>query len=159
MPQFGGGTGGPFEDWAFAFKRSLRAIDAKAYELLTKVETEGGYDLVEFEVHFSELDVKKYSAEIFDIICQAVSGEPLQIIRIVEDTEGLEAWWKLTSKYSPKSTARAVRLVGQVKNPPKVTNLSKAESELDKWEELVKTLRRDFKETFSDTVKWESSRR
>ena len=44
-------------------------------------------------------------------------------------------------------------MVGQVTNPQKVTDLTKAESELDKWEDLVKTLRRDFKENFSDTVK------
>ncbi len=97
--------------------------------------------------------VEKYSAEIYDLMCQSISGEPLQIIRAVDDMEGLDAWAKLAGKYSPKSLAIAVRLVGMVTNPPRVTDLSKAEMELDKWEDMVKTLRRDFKDNFSDTVK------
>ena len=46
-----------------------------------------------------------------------------------------------------------MRLVGQVTNPPRDTVLGRAESELDRWEELVRTLKKDFNEEFSDTVK------
>ena len=41
--------------------------------------------------------------------------------------------------------ARAVRLVGRLTHQPKIVDLSKAENELDKWEDLVKTLRKEFK--------------
>ena len=150
-PQFSGGSGGQYDDWAFAFKRVIRAIDPRVYEMLVKTEKIDNMDEIERE--FSELDVGKYSAEIYDLICQCVTGEPLQIVRSVDDMEGLAAWRKLAGKYSPKSMARAVRLVGHVTNPQKIADLTKVESELDKWEDLVKTLQRDFKETFSDTVK------
>ena len=149
-PQFSG-TG--VEDWAFAFKRGLRATDHVAYEMLVRTEEMDVCDMDELEIEFPNTDVKRYSAEIYDIVCQAVSGEPLQVIRSVDDMEGLQAWHKLARKYSPKSLARAVQLVGQITNPPKVSDLSKAESELDRWEEQVKTIKRDFKENFSDTVK------
>ena len=46
-----------------------------------------------------------------------------------------------------------MRIVGMVTNPPKITDLSKAEAELDKLEEHVKLLKRDFKDNFPDTVK------
>ena len=153
IPQFTGGTGGQYEDWAFAFKRVIRAENAKAYQMLVMVE--GGIDMteIEYDHEFAGLDVKKYSAEIYDILCQAVSGDPLQAVRSVDDMEGLKAWGKLAAKYSPRSMARAVRLVGQVTNPTKITDLNKAEAELDKWEDLIKILTRDFKEKFSDTVK------
>ncbi len=67
---------------------------------------------------------------MYDITGQAVSGELLQVIRSVDDMEGLEAWHRWTGKCSPKSMARAERLVGQVTNPPRVSDLNEAESEV-----------------------------
>ena len=124
-----------------------------AFTLLTKVETMVEVEWDDLRREFGTVDLVRYSAEIFDVLCQAVSGEALQVIRTVDDMEGFEAWQKLVGKYSPKSMARAVRIVGMVTNPPKITDLTKAEAELDKWEEHVKVLKRDFKENFSDTVK------
>ncbi len=40
LPQFAGGTGGQYDDWAFAFKRVVRTMDPVAYDMLVK--TEGG---------------------------------------------------------------------------------------------------------------------
>ena len=147
---------GSFDDWAFAFRRFVRAMDRKAYELMVRVEAIPATtkDMMEdLELEYPDGDVRGYSAEIFDLLCQAVSGEALQLVRAVEDMEGLEAWAKIVRKYNPRSMARAVRLVGQVTNPPKIVDLAKVESELDKWEELVRTMKKDFKEEFSDTVK------
>ena len=153
LPQYSGGSG--FEDWAFAFKRTIRAANTLGYDLLTKSEEFPGpkVDMDELDITFPNTQIDKYSAELYDIICQAVSGEALQVVRSVDDMEGLDAWNKLHRKYSPKTMARAVRLVGQVTNPAKITDLTKAESQLDKWEEHVKTLSKEFKENFSDTVK------
>ena len=75
------------------------------------------------------------------------------VMKLVEDMDGFDAWLRLMRKYSPKSLARAVRLVGQVTTPPKVNDITKAELQLDKWEELVKVMKKDFKEEFSDTVR------
>ncbi len=127
-------------------------MDHVAYDLMMKTEGMDACDMDELEIEFSEVNVKRHSEEIYDILCQAVSGQPLQVIRSVDDMEGLQAWHKLADNYSPKSMARAVRLVGQVTNPPRVMDLSKAESEMDRWEDLVTTLKRDVKENFSDTV-------
>jgi len=153
IPQFEGGTGGQFDDWAFAFKRMIRAVSRNAYEMMVMAETGATMEEITKDVEFDEETVNKYSAEIYDLLCQAVKGDPLQAVKSIDDMEGLKAWHKLTAKYSPKSMARAVRLVGQVTNPAKITDLSRAEAELDKWEELVKTLQKDFNEKFSDTVK------
>ena len=55
--------------------------------------------------------------------------------------------------FNPLALAGAMRLVGTVTNPPKIRELKDAEVMLRKWEEMVKTLRKEFGETFSDTVK------
>ena len=62
-------------------------------------------------------------------------------------------WNKLFRKYKPRAMARAIRLVGAVTNPPKIKDLKDVESELDKWEEPIKVLKKDFGKEFSDTVK------
>ncbi len=120
VPQFAGGSSGQFKDWAFAFKRYVRAADVKAFEMFTKAEVAYEVDWDELEDDVKDMDVKRYYAEICDLLCQAVTAEPLQTtIRMVEDMEGLEACRNLVARYIPKSLARAVRLMGKLTMPPK----------------------------------------
>ena len=53
----------------------------------------------------------------------------------LDDTEGFRAWSKLYGKDAPKTMKRAIRMVGQVTNLPKVKELRDVERELMKWEE------------------------
>ena len=64
----------------------------------------------ELAEQFVEEDVQGHSAEIFDVLCQYVGGEA-------------RARSKLYQKYSPKTMARAIRVVGQVTNLPKAIEL------------------------------------
>lgn len=147
------GLAAKFDDWAFAFKRTLRSVNRHAYDLLVRVENETSVNEDDIDLEFDSVDVHGYSAELYDIMCQACQGEALSIIRTVDDMKGLEAWAKLYKKFNPRTLARAIRLVGAVTNPPKVKELKDAEMMLDKWEEQAKTLKKDFGETFSDTVR------
>ena len=131
-----------FDDWAFAFKRTIRSVSREAFALLAKVEMESGEidgGLLDVDV---DVDLHAYSAELYDILCQACTGEALSLVRAVEDMLGITAWNKLFRKYKPRTMARAIRLVGAVTNPPKIKDLKDVESELDKWEELIKVLKK-----------------
>ena len=152
IPHFNGMIG-DYDDWAFTFKRSIRSVDRTAYDLLTEVEKMSKFDLGELAVAYQDNEIQKYSAELYDLLCQQVGGEALQMVRAVDDMEGLEAWSRIHKKYSPKTMARAVRLVGQVTSPAKVVDLKYVESELTRWEEKVKVLSKEFGENFSDTVR------
>ena len=91
-----------------------------AYNLLTGMETltdDINEDSLDGEV---ENDLLGFSAELYDILCQACSGETLSLVRGVEDMLGATAWYKLYKKYNPRTMARAIRLVGAVTNPPKI---------------------------------------
>ena len=46
--------------------------------------------------------VSKFSAELYDVLCQVVSGEAMTILRSVEDCRGFVAWQKLRHKLNPK---------------------------------------------------------
>ena len=132
----------------------MRAANRTTYEILATVE-KAGLEIGDEELaaQFAEEDVQGHSAEIYDVLCQYLGGEALQLVRTVDDMEGFRAWSKLHRKYAPKTMARAIRMVDQVTNPPKVKELRDVERELMKWEEKAKALTKEFGETFSDTVK------
>ena len=108
IPTFDG-EASKFGDWAFALKRTLRSISRPAYSMLTKAETESGEideGLIDAD---EEADLHAYSAELYDILCQACTGEALSLVRSVDDMLGLTAWNKLYRKYNPRTMARAIQ--------------------------------------------------
>ena len=82
-------------DWSFSFKRTVRSMDAEAYKLMTDVETVGR-DVNEMEDLNGEQD--QISGELYDILCQACTGEALSIIRSVDDCQGIQACQRLHNK-------------------------------------------------------------
>ena len=85
VPEFHG-VHSEFDEWAFSFKRTIRATSLEAYKLMVKVESLSTVD--EDEIDFDEapnVDVAAYSAELYDVLCQACRGEALATIRTVED--------------------------------------------------------------------------
>ena len=85
------GEGKEYEDWSFAFKRAMRAANRTTYEILATVE-KAGREIGDEELaeQFAEEDVLGHSAEIYDVLCQYLGGEALQLVRTVDDMEGLE---------------------------------------------------------------------
>ena len=87
-----------------------RAASRTTHEILATVEKArveiGDEELAEQTV---EEDVQDHSAEIYDVSCQCVGGEALQLVRTVDDVEGFRAWSKLYWKYAPKTMARAIQ--------------------------------------------------
>ena len=148
------GTHSKYDDWAFSFKRAIRSASCEAYKLLACVERETvEVREDEMELEYEGVSMENISAELYDLLCQACTGDALSCIRSVDDMRGLTAWHRLYKKYNPKTMARAIRLVGAVTHPPKVKELRNVEAALDKWEEQLKVLKKDFGETFSETVR------
>jgi hypothetical protein len=155
LKEFTGEVSG-YDDWAFTFKRALNSVDELALSLLQEVDGETGEFDEEYFVSQSNIEntlVEKYSSELYDIISQYCSGEALAIVKTVDNFKGFTAWSRLKRKFHPKTMARAVRLVGQVMNPPKIKDLRDVEPEITKWEEKLKILSKEFGEKFSDIVK------
>ena len=71
--------------------------------------------------------VQGHSAGIYDVLCQYVGGEALQLDWTVDDMKGFRAWSKQYRKYAAKTMARAIGMGGQVTNPPKVKELRDVE--------------------------------
>ena len=97
-----------FNDWALAFKRTIRSVNTDAYNLLARVENEVAVDEGELDIQYKEIDVHAYSADLHDVMCHASQGEALAVIRTVDDMKGLEAWNKLYKKFNPRAFARLI---------------------------------------------------
>jgi len=145
-------TGKPeqWDDWAFAFKRGIRAQSAKVYEQMVAVETlPEEFD----EVTDLAKELEGSSGELYDVLCQFCTGEALSIIKATEDMQGVLAWQKLHKKYNPKTMARGVRMMAEAINPPKVKELGDLETAINRWDDKVKRLQKQFGEEVGNKMK------
>ena len=96
------GTPSKYDDWAFSFKLATRSSNCDAYKMLVHVERatdEFREDVV--DPQFEGLRMENVSAELYDLLCQACTGDALSCIRAVEDMRGLTAWQRFFKKYNP----------------------------------------------------------
>ena len=152
-------SGNPSEwrDWSLCFKRLIRTMEDVVYKTMNTIEDTAIGEIDE-DLEFSgtgEEDAirRKSSGELFDLLCSLCEGEASAIVTATEDCKGFVAWQRLANKCNARTMARAIKLVSLVTGPPKIRSIKDVESELTKWEEKVKVLEREFKESFSPMVK------
>ena len=139
-----------WEDWSFAFKRSVRSMSRSTYDSM--ITWEKSKDEVNEEAELSK-ELEQRSSELYDILCQFCTGEALLVVKSVDDMEGIKAWQRLFRKYNPRTMARGVRMLSDVIGPPKMKDLSDFEVMVTKWEEQVKSLMAQFEEQLSEKMK------
>ena len=138
-----------WDGWSFSFKSSIRAQDKRAYELLSQAELETSEI---HEIGLSSAD-EMISGEVYNLLCQCCRGSAQSILRAVEECRGLAAWQKLHHVYNPKTVARTIQALGEVTRPPCVTDISLAEGAISKWEEMLKKVERDLKQTIGNHMR------
>ena len=150
-----GGEKESYEDWAFAFKRAIRMKNKKAYDMLNKIEESSVLMADEKDIDTANdfPGIEERSAELYDVLCQHMTGEPMMILRSVPDMHGFAAWQRLHRKYNPRTMARGLRMLTEVIQPPRAKNLSDIEGNIIKWEEKAKALASQFKEELSNGMK------
>jgi hypothetical protein len=140
-----------FDEWSFSFKRGIRSMSKRAYDMLVKYEVKEN-DNAESEEIMNDED-EKQSAELYDVLCQYCSGEALMIVRSVTDCEGYRAWQRLHRKFNPRTMARGLRLLSEAINPAVAKDLAGVEQAIVQWEEKLKKLGSQFGETLTPFMK------
>ena len=80
--------GGPWGDWAFAFKRAIRSQSPEAYKAMERVESqEAAVD----ELGGAPPEQEMRSGELYDVLCQFCTGEALGIVKAALDMHGFAA--------------------------------------------------------------------
>ena len=134
---------GPAEKWghwSFSFKRIFITMCLGTAVTMEKIEKETALVDEDVDHEIATDKGRKASAELFNLLCTLTEGEALSIVIATEDRRGFLAWQRLHLKYNPKTMARALKLVSQVVNPPKIFDLRDVDMELAKWEDKVKKL-------------------
>ena len=145
------GNAAVWDDWSFAFKRSIRSQNLEVYKFMVECENASGF-VNESADEMSQV-MRDRSGELYDILCQSLGGEPMSLIKQVKDMEGIRAWQVLYKKYNPKTMARGVRRLGEVTNPPKIKDLQEIEGEISRWEQKLAVLETQFQEKLSNRLK------
>ena len=112
------GSPSGWDQWVHAFKSAMRSADLQVLEFMIEAEkmtTEAKDD--NFDLAMANEEVKK---ELYNILSQYCTGEAWTIVRGVTTFEGFVAWQRLHKKFSPKTMARAIRLVTEVASPKTV---------------------------------------
>ena len=65
----------------------------------------------------------------------------------------MEAWRRLSKRYSPTTPLRAMQLMLQIVSPEKTKDIKNTQARTDRWEANVLTLERDFRETLPERMK------
>lgn len=142
--------GGAWDDWAFAFKRSIRSQSSHVFRCMQRIET--AEDELDEETELPQ-EMEPRSGELYDILCQHCKGEALGVVRATKDMRGFEAWQKLHRKYNPRTMARGVRLLAEAVGPNKVKELRDVETAVHKWEEKLKVLESQFGEEIGENMR------
>ena len=166
VEQFRGGLA-EWDDWSFAFRRTVNSMSPHAYSLMERAENaatdvrelfentvvvaqDGSSQVVELATDAEQL---LRSSELYDILSQRCTGEALSLIKSVRNCSGFRAWQVLYKKYNPKTMARGVRLMIEVVNPPRIKSLGEIEAEITKWEEKTTILSSQFGEAINQKMK------
>ena len=148
------GSPSGWEKWVHAFKSAMRSANPGVLEFMNEAEkmtTEAKDDNLDSTMAAAE--VKKMSGELYNILSQYCTGEALTIVRGVTTFEGFVSWQRLHKKFSPKTMARAIRLMTEVASPKAVREFQEVEEAITSWENKVKKLESEYGEKLSDTMK------
>jgi hypothetical protein len=148
------GSQSDWADWSFAFKRAIRMADLECYELMEKVQkATGDFDETLLNQYVESGDVSGISSELYDLLCTVVKGDGLLILKSVEEFNGFQAWNKLHSKFNPRTTARAIRLLAEICSPGTVKHANEVEAAVQKWRAKLKILEHEFEEKIGERLK------
>jgi hypothetical protein len=138
-----------WDEWSFSFKRHVKQMSGTAYTAMSQTEIQ---DQPVLEVDNTE-EQQRLSADLYDLLCQMISGEALSVVRSVVDCEGFRAWQVLAKKYQPKTIATHVQLMCEIASAKKIVFMKDVEVAVNHWEEKVRKLASRWNEKLSDSMK------
>jgi hypothetical protein len=125
-----------WRDWSFQLRAALRGASKDGAEVISWIETapvtvtseEIGQNSVEEEENLGQ-----WGAEFYDLLCSLTSGEPRAIARAEMSTNGLLAWKGLYKRFNPIIPTKALAVMMEVMNPPKVSAPIRVPRPIDDW--------------------------
>ena len=128
------GKADDWTDWAFVFRRSIKASSLGAYSMMVKMEEADPRNGAIDDLGDLTAEEERYSAELYDVLCQLCEGEAMAIMKNVVDCSGARAWQRLWRKFNPQTMARRIAMLTTVTSPTKITEVKDVEQAINAWE-------------------------
>ena len=149
-----GGTEDQWREWALKFRAAVKEGDPRVAEAMTWAETEDEEITVdEVKDHLGETTGEMMNTALYNRMVKALSGPALQIHQGVVGENGLEVWRVLSRRYNPMTPMRGLQLMLKVMVPGKIGKGEDVLTKINKWENWVNQLQRDYGEAVSDRMK------
>ena len=152
-----GNFGGNEEEWkefALKFRSVVKEMDLPVFEAMKWSESEDT-EITEAAMadKWGEDDGIQMSAKLYNRLIHHLKGPALTIHQTVVGENGFEVWRRLSRRYNPMTPMRGMQIMLKVMLPPKIGKNQDVHAQVNKWEGLINTLERDYKEVVSDMMK------
>jgi hypothetical protein len=154
------GNAEQFQDWSYQLRILTKSASEEFYsKLLATERAKDEVDLAGLEDQCvgEEIPIRKASMEFFQVLATHLQGEPLTLVRGVQDMNGLEAWRLLVRRFEPSSKSRMFASIMSILDVKR--NVAKGEfaNALSAWELQVKNYEAIFKKTLDEDLKISAS--
>lgn len=149
------GKDSALSEFAFVFKRGVRASSLHCLQILEWSEQQEDLTEEELELQYSSTDdyLEDVAGQLYDILCMCLEGEPNTIAQAVASMNGFVAWQRLSKKYNPNALANALRSLVEVISPPKAKTSAEVLTGIEKCELKRQVFECDFGEKVSERMK------
>ena len=130
-----------FSDWSHKLKIYVNSIFSGAFRILVWATSQS--DVIDPNIipaHLtSTCDGVRLSETLYSILSSQTEGEALKVVRAEESTfNGLEAWRRLNSRFSPKSVVRGFQMKAKLSIPPACPSIDRVRECILSWEAEVR---------------------
>ena len=139
------GNSKEYEEFSNKLRSQIAAGDGRVAKLVESIEhdcteeqlVKGKYDecIDENDVEF----IETASAQMFNVFLNMTTGEANAMVRRCHG-KGWLAWKKLTSTLNPRTLASGIKAISSVLSPGKIGQASRADTEIELWEERMSKL-------------------
>ena len=150
-----------YEEFAMKLHSQVAAGDPKVERMMQVVENDctedqlarGKYDECNPEFDANDEDfIITSSSEMYNLLLNMTTGEANAMIRRCRG-QGWLAWKKLTSSLNPRTLASGIKAISSVLSPGKVNQATKADNEIEQWEDRVAKLHSEYGQDLSAKMK------
>ena len=146
--------GEDFSVWHFKMRNLISTYVGEG--LLNKMDISAAHAIEVTPDQYPEGQVQEFEVmarKLFSVLVIKTAGAAHTVVKNVTSMNGFEAWRRLCQRYNPHTTGKMMTLIRKAINPTKVKSLKEVEKSIDSWEELMKTLDRDYHEELSESLK------
>ncbi len=150
-----------YEEFSTKLRSQVAAGDPRVAKMMACVEkdcseemlAQGKYDETAPEFDGDDMEfILKSSSEMYNLLLNRTTGEANAMVRRCAG-QGWLAWKKLTASLNPRTLASGIKQISAVLSPRKIAQATKADMEIEQWEDKMTRLNVEYGQELSAKMK------